>query len=176
MSDGGCNGYRPADRGWGRGDRPVIHVSWKDAKAYVAWLSRKTGERYRLLSESEWEYAARAGTTTKYHWGNSFDNSRANNGFKTITVGGYAANEFGLHDMHGNVWEWIEDCWHDSYAGAPNDGRAWTSGGECTRRVMRGGSWSSNPGNLRAADRRRYGVDGWNSDIGFRVARTLFTP
>ena len=132
VSGGGCNGYRPHDLGWGRGKRPVIHMNWKDAKAYVAWLSRETGERYRLLSESEWEYAARAGTTTKYHWGNSFDNSRANisrpsmitgtfgaSGDKTVPVGGYAPNEFGLHDVHGNVSEWVEDCWHGSYEGAP---------------------------------------------------------
>jgi formylglycine-generating enzyme required for sulfatase activity len=151
-------------------------VSWDDAKAYVSWLKNQTGSEYRLLSEAEWEYAARAGTTTKYHWGNSFDEGRANNGAGTVPVGRYEANRFGLHDMLGNVWEWVEDCWHDSYAGAPTDGRAWTSGDGCSRRVLRGGSWVNYPRVLRAADRD------WNGDgnrldfIGFRVARTLFTP
>jgi formylglycine-generating enzyme required for sulfatase activity len=182
VSDGSCNGYRPLDRHGdhagrsdGRGKRPVIHVGWKDAKAYVAWLSRETGERYRLLSESEWEYAARAGTTTKYHWGNSFDNSRAYIGDKTVPVGGYAPNEFGLHDVHGNVSEWVEDCWHGSYEGAPSDGRAWTSGDDCGRRVLRGGSSSRR---LRSTRAYYTWVD-WDYRIdynGFRVARTLFTP
>ncbi len=108
VAGGGCGGYRPNDEGWGRGERPVINVSWKDAKSYVAWLSREAGHEYRLLSEAEWEYAARAGTTTKYHWGNSFDSSRVNNGSRTVPVGGFAANAFGLHDMHGNVMEWAE--------------------------------------------------------------------
>ena len=177
VAGGGCGGYRPNDGGWGRGDRPVINVSWKDAKSYVAWLSREAGHEYRLLSEAEWEYAARAGTTTKYHWGYIFFSSRVNSdGRKTVPVGSYAANGFGLHDMHGNVWEWVEDCWHDSYAGAPSDGRAWASGGDCSLRVLRGGSWINYPRILRAAYRYLDVVDFRVNKIGFRVARTLFTP
>jgi formylglycine-generating enzyme required for sulfatase activity len=185
VSDGGCNGYRVRDLFQGRGKQPITDMNWKGAKAYVAWLSRETGERYRLLSESEWEYAARAGTTTKYHWGNSFDNSGAHIGYKTVLVGGHAPNEFGLHDVHGNVSEWVEDCWHGSYEGAPSDGRAWTSGDDCGRRVLRGGSSS------RRLNRHIWDVDYFRgransrSDLmlpmrfnydGFRVARTLFTP
>lgn len=173
VAGGGCGGYRPNDRGWGRGERPVINVSWKDAKSYVAWLSREAGHEYRLLSEAEWEYAARAGTTTKYHWGNRFDSGRANNWSQTVPVGEYPTNAFGLHDMHGNVWEWVEDCWHYSYAGAPSDGQPWTSGGHCDLRVLRGGSWYDNPRSLRAASRYRDGgADRYDND-GFRIARTL---
>ena len=155
VSGGGCNGYRPDDRGWGRGNRPVIHVSHKDAKAYTAWLSRKTGHSYRLPSEAEWEYAARAGTTTRFHFGNSISSSQANYGGnkgKTVPVGSYPANGFGLHDVHGNVYEWVEDCWHKSYAGAPSDTNVWKTG-DCSRRVLRGGSWGNAASYLRAAYR-----------------------
>ena len=131
VRDGGCNNgpveKAGGDNGWGKGRRPVIEVNWEDAKAYAAWLSKKTGKPYRLLTEAEWEYAARAGTTTAYFWGDRFDTSRANNGRKTVEVGRYRPNAWGVHDMHGNVWEWTEDCWNDSYKGAPVDGSAWTS-------------------------------------------------
>ena len=141
VAAGGCNDYRPADRGWGRGARPVISVNWNDAQAYVTWLSRKTGKSYRLLSESEWEYVARAGTTTRYHTGDTITSSQANfNVGRTVEVGSYPANAFGLHDVHGNVWEWTQDCWNGSYRGAPANGSAWESG-ICARRVVRGGSW-----------------------------------
>ena len=182
VSAGGCNGYRPGDREWGRGSRPVINVSWADAQAYVAWLSGETGKTYRLPSESEWEYAARAGTTTTYSWGNQISHNQANcdgcgsrwDDDRTAPVGAFAPNAFGLHDMHGNVWEWVEDCWNDSYYGAPTQGEAWMSG-DCAKRVLRGGSWISLPRNLRSANR-----DGGTTAIrsygnGFRVARTL-TP
>ena len=192
VSDGGCGDHRPDDEGWGRGRRPAVNVSWTDARAYVSWLSRKSGEAYRLPSESEWEYAARAGSTTKYHFGNaesslcgygnhadsSTDYSRRNQacsdgiGKMTAPVGSYAPNAFGLHDMHGNVWEWTEDCWNGTYAGAPAGGSAWLSG-DCTRRVLRGGSWLSSPGNLRAANRDRNPTGYRSSSLGFRVARTL---
>lgn len=186
VSDGGCNGYRPKDRGWGRGNRPVIYVSWYDAKAYVAWLSRKTGKRYRLPSEAEWEYAARAGTTTPFHFGSTISSDRANyNGrrtygsgrkgvyrAKTIPVGSFPSNAFGLHDVHGNVWEWVEDCWNDSYVGAPSDGSAWTSG-HCNTREMRGGSWTYGPGSVRSAFPNWNPSDSRAYDGGFRVARTL---
>ena len=137
VSDGGCNGYRPDDLGWGRSDRPVFHISWQDAKTYVKWLSRKTGKKYRLLSEAEWEYAARATSQTMFPWGNSIGSGYANcdgcgsvwDDDLTAPVGSFAPNAFGLHDMHGNVYEWVEDCWHSDYEGAPSDGSAWTSGG-----------------------------------------------
>ena len=177
VSDGGCGGYRPDDVGWGRGERPAINVSWNDAKAYVRWLSGRTGEAYRLLSESEWEYVARAGTTGPYHFGLSLSSSQANYGNnrgETVPVGSYPANAFGLHDVHGNVWEWVEDCWNDSYHGAPSDGSAWESG-ECGRRVLRGGSWSLIPGFLRSAYRNWLTSGLRDVYYGFRVARTL-TP
>jgi formylglycine-generating enzyme required for sulfatase activity len=167
---------QPNDRNWGRGRRPVINVSWNDAKAYVEWLSQVTGQPYRLPSEAEWEYAARAGTTTRYSWGN--DNITAENANygrsvgKTTEVGTYPANPWGLHDMHGNVSEWVEDCWNDSYQGAPSDGSAWTSG-DCRLRVRRGGSWINTPEFLRSADRLWDNSDLRNNYVGFRVARTL---
>ena len=186
VSDGGCGGYRPGDRGWGRGSRPVIYVSWNDAQAYVRWLSGKTGKSYRLLSESEWEYVARAGTTTPFHTGATISTDQANyNGNftygsgrkgesreRTMPVGSFAANAWGLHDVHGNVCEWTEDCWNASYVGAPDDGGAWTRG-DCSRRVLRGGSWSYFPRNACSAARSSNvtGVRYWNT--GFRVARTF---
>ena len=187
--DFGC-GIFGDDEGWGRGARPVINVSWNDAQEYVGWLSEKTGQAYRLLSESEWEYAARAGTTTPYHFGWTISTDQANYNYhadytygpgkkriyrgKTVPVGQFPANEFGLHDVHGNVWEWVQDCWNDSYDGAPRDGTAWENG-DCTGRVLRGGSWLSGPRNLRSAG-RGWNTTGYRDDIfGFRVARTL-TP
>ena len=179
VSGGGCGGHRPDDEGWGRGRQPVINVSWEDAQAYVDWLSRKTGEDYRLLSEAEWEYAARAGTTTRYHWGDDIGRNRANcygdcgdSWEFTAPVGSFAANGFGLHDMHGNAWEWVEDCWNGSYAGAPTDGSAWESG-DCDRRVLRGGSSRYDPVFLRAANRLGYESGSRFNYYGFRVARTL---
>ncbi len=183
--DDGCFHF-PHDNGWGRGDRPVINVHWVDAKEYVDWLSRRTGERYRLLSESEWEYVARAGTSTPYHFGSTISTDQANScnvsGFtvvcrkQTVPVGSFPANDFGLHDVHGNAWEFVEDCWHGSYDGAPRDGSAWTTGGDCDRRVQRGGSWHDPAWRLRSAHRRaRSGI--WGKTrygfSGFRVARTL---
>ena len=170
----------PYDWGWGRGGRPVIDVSWEDATAYAEWLSAGTGQRYRLPSEAEWEYAARAGTTTAYSWGNDIGQSRANcygcgsrwDEEQTAPAGSFAANAWGLHDMHGNVWEWVEDCWHDSYAQAPADGSASTRG-NCGRRVLRGGSWDNNPRDLRSAVRYRSDVGLRYSGVGFRLARTL---
>ncbi|MCY4531299.1 MAG: formylglycine-generating enzyme family protein [Gammaproteobacteria bacterium] len=179
--DGGCNGYRPDDLGWERGSRPVVRVSWEDAQTYVSWLSRSTGENYRLPSESEWEYAARAGSTTQYNWGNDISRNRANcNGCgsqwnrQTAPVGSFTANAFGLHDMHGNVFEWVQDCGNLSYAGAPTDGSAWVHG-NCDIRVLRGGSWSGSSRPLRAAYRFGLTADYRSFEFGFRVARTL-TP
>ena len=188
VSAGGCT-HRPGDRGWGRGRRPVMNVSWHDAQQFVRWLSRVTGKRYRLPSEAEWEYAARAGTRTAYPWGTRASHTYANYGkdeccgghaagrdrwIHTAPVGSFPPNRFGLYDMQGNVWEWVEDCWHRTYRGAPVTGRAWLSGGNCRERVYRGGSWDRYPQVLRSAYRFKY-LAGWRSggEIGFRVSRTL---
>jgi len=173
ISDGGCGNYRLIDWDWGRGNHPAINVSWDDAKEYVAWLSRKTGQEYRLLSETEWEYAARGGATTQYSWGNSIGSGNANcsgcgskwDTAKTSPVGSFRPNGFGLFDVHGNVWEWVEDCWHDNYNDAP--------GGECGERVLRGGSLVSGPRNLRAATRSWDAADYRLVVNGFRIARML---
>lgn len=184
---GGCNGYRPDDRRFGQDRRPLINVSWDDAKSYVGWLSRKTGERYRLLSEAEWEYAARAGTEEAFHFGSTISTDRANyDGMhtyewgrtgvyrgQTLPVGSFPRNRFGLHDLHGNVGEWVEDCWHDDYRGAPPDGDAWLGSGDCGRRVMRGGGWNAGPVFLRSANRTPVNAASRYDYIGFRVARTL---
>ena len=169
--------------GFSQTDRdPAVCVNWEDARAYVGWLSGKTGKKYRLLSESEWEYAARAGTTTRYWWGNAIGRNRANckdcgsrwDNEQTAPVGRFGANDFGLHDMHGNVFEWVGDCWNDGYEGAPSGGRAWESG-NCGRRVLRGGSWNLLPRHLRAASRDWVDTGYRGNLFGFRVARTL-TP
>ena len=175
---------KPDDEGWGRGNHPVINVSWEDARGYVKWLSQETGQRYRLPSEAEWEYAARAGSTTKYSWGNSPSGRHANadedygwpsDGYEyTAPTGSFIPNQFGLYDMSGNVYEWVEDCWHENYAGAPVDGSAWVRGGNCDGRVLRGGSFNSRPAWVRSATRGWGGAayrDG--SDVGFRLVRTL---
>ena len=175
---GGCGGYIPDDRDWGRGNRPVMNVSWDDAKSYVRWLSQKTGHRYGLLSESEWEYVARAGTMTAYSWGNEIGRNRANcygcgsiwDGEKTAQVGSFMANAWGTHDMHGNVWEWVEDCSNYDYDGAPSDGSAWTSG-NCNYRVLRGGSWNNRPWVLRSENRLSLATENRSSYLGFRVVR-----
>ena len=174
-ADGGCDGYRPSDRGWGRGNRPVINVSWRDAQAYINWLSEKTGKDYRLLSEAEWEYAARAGTRTRYSFGNEMTPRNANysgSTGKTQPVGSYKTNGFGLYDVHGNVWEWVQDCWNGNYREAPTDGNAWERG-DCSRRVMRGGSWGSNSRDLRSASRYTFQTGYRGSNLGFRVAQTI---
>ena len=164
VSGGGCvSNKSPSDRGWGKGRRPVIHVSWNDAKEYATWLSRKTGKSYRLLSEAEWEYAARAGTALRYSWGNDAGQGNANcagcgsqwDNKQTAPVGSFKPNAFGLNDMHGNVWEWCEDAY------------------DASSRVLRGGSWYYNPLNLRSAVRLRLQPSVRGNDVGFRLARTL---
>jgi formylglycine-generating enzyme required for sulfatase activity len=188
-----CNDHRPDDRGFGRGNRPVINVSWDDAKAYVRWLSRETGKEYRLPSESEWEYMARAGATSKYPFGDSesslceygngadrdarfsWKNESCSDGYErgTAPVGSFKPNNFGVYDTVGNTFEFVEDCWHDGYAEAPKDGSAWTSGGDCSMRVLRGGSAVDGPGNLRSANRYRNSTSIRNYNSGFRIARNL---
>jgi formylglycine-generating enzyme required for sulfatase activity len=176
VKGGGCNGHVPGDEGWGRGRQPVINVSWLEAQAYVQWLNSQPTKgrgKYRLLSEAEWEYAARAGTTTAFSFGNNITPAQARfNSDRTAAVGSFPANRFGLHDMHGNVWEWTEDCWNDSYAGAPSNGGVWRTG-DCSRRVLRGGSWGNIPQFLRSAYRRRSDPSFRVDYFGFRVARTL---
>ena len=168
------------ERSWGRGKQPLINVDWRDAHAYVAWLSRESGAWYRLLSEAEWEYVARAGSETAYGWGEEVGENRANcrgcgsrwDAEQTASVGSFGANAFGLYDVHGNVKEWVEDCWNDNYAGAPTDGTAWTQG-KCGTRVVRGGSWLDEPGKLRSAVRSAYSHRTDTDTVGFRVARTV---
>lgn len=183
-------GFRQTDRD------PVVCVNWAEAKAYVRWLSSETGKEYRLLSESEWEYVARAGTTTSRYWGKSesgqcvhangadkaagrrygdWKTAKCEDGHvRTSPVGSFSPNGFGLHDVPGNVWEWVEDCWNDGYAGAPDDGSAWLRG-DCGLRVLRGGSWDSYPVLLRSAYRSWFVSSLRFDNVGFRLARTL-TP
>ena len=180
VAAGGCGGHRPADEGWGRGNRPVINVSWTDARSYAAWLSGRTGKAYRLLSEAEWEYAARAGSSTTYSWGDRPGRNRANcrdcgsrwDDRRTAPAGSFAANAFGLHDMHGNVWEWVADCRRKNYEGAPADGRV-RENGDCGRRMARGGSWRVPRELLRVAFRDAGDFAMRDLSVGFRVARTL---
>jgi formylglycine-generating enzyme required for sulfatase activity len=190
----GCDGRPTSDTAYGRGRKPLINVSWDQAQAYVNWFSRMTGKPYRLLTEAEWEYAARAGTQTAYSFGNdpaeicryangadqSFRRG-GNNGEiascddgqeLTAPVGSYSPNAFGLYDMHGNVWEWVQDCYVDSYKEAPTDGSSVPDKEGCPR-VIRGGSWYRDPLSLRSAIRYRYHPDVHGDALGFRLARTL---
>lgn len=197
--DSGVAGHATSwhDPGYPQTDRdPVVCVSWGDAWAYAAWLGRTTGRPYRLLTEAEWEYAARGGTATARYWDGGADaacgyanvhdaTSLRLNGFDwqahvcddgaahTVPVGSYAANPFGLHDMLGNVAEWVEDCRHDGYEGAPADGSAWRGGDECGHRMIRGGSWASGPSYVYAASRNWEVISIGNAGLGFRVARDL---
>jgi formylglycine-generating enzyme required for sulfatase activity len=166
-------------------------VSWNDTQAYIQWLNQTSGKTYRLLSEAEREYAARAGSQTAFWWGDSIHTGQANydgtgktynNSPRgewrkaTVPVNSFKANPFGLYNVHGNVWEWVEDCFHDNYSGAPSDGSAWTTGCSGNRRVLRGGSWSDVPAGLRSAGRLRLTPDDRIDFGGFRLARTLLTP
>ena len=172
---------RVADEGWGRGRRPVINVSWHDVVAYTNWLSESTGGIYRLPSEAEWEYAARAGKEMIYSWGNEMEGNRANcrdcgsrwdEMLKTAPVGSFEDTDWGLHDIHGNVWEWVQDCWNETYDSAPADGSAWEND-NCTKRIGRGGSWNYRTIDVRFANRGKFPEDTKRNDIGFRVVRTV---
>jgi formylglycine-generating enzyme required for sulfatase activity len=200
VTGGGCDGYKPFDPDMRRGKQPVVNVTQGDARSYLRWLSAVTGKTYRLLSEAEYEYATRAGTTTLYPWGDEMpvddapcfgcaaspeSDAKANcNGCGTGSggvqeeVGIFPANKFGLYDMVGNVSEWTEDCYHDNYTGAPADGSAWlqANGGDCNQRIVRGGSWSDGPDFVRSASRYWMGSTARNSTTGFRVGRTLLAP
>ena len=193
---GGCT-TNPDDMGYGRGKRPVIKVNWQDTQQYVAWLSAKTGKNYRLPSEAEWEYAARAGTKTRFSWGDGSEwvcadanvldvSGRASHPkwnwsvicddghSETAPVGSYKPNPWGLYDMSGNVWEWTQDCWHPDYTNAPASGAAWLErdDGECSRRVNRGGGWGNNPRTIRTSTRDADGVENSGDALGFRVVRS----
>jgi formylglycine-generating enzyme required for sulfatase activity len=178
---GGC--VAASDGGFDRGTQPAIYVSWDDAQQYVAWFSKMTGQTYRLLSEAEWEYVARAGSTTAYPWGGEIGKDNANcsgcdsrwDGKSPAPVGSFAPNAFGLHDINGNVWEWCEDGWHPDYQGAPPGGSVW-QGGDPSLRVLRGGSWNSHPQDVRSANRYGDLPIVRNFIVGFRVARTLLPP
>jgi formylglycine-generating enzyme required for sulfatase activity len=188
VTGGGCSDYRPADQGWGRGRQPVINVDWNDARQYVQWLRKVTGKNYRLLSDAEYEYATRAGTTTAFPWGDEIKlngMAMANcNGCgsqwdnrQPAPVGSFQPNKFGLYDMVGNVSEWVEDCYHASYDGAPKDGAAVSD--DCSvrsARVVRGGSWYKQPPLIQSTTRYGSSADTRSNSLGFRVARTLAGP
>jgi formylglycine-generating enzyme required for sulfatase activity len=178
LSEKGCKS-RPSDRGWGRNRNPVMNVSWLDAKDFAAWLSQKTGQKYRLPTEAEWEYAARANTRSTYWWGADAGAKRANcqdcstgQPQKTLPVGSFPPNAFGLYDTSGNVAEWVEDCWHQDYHGAPTDGSAWATD-RCQLRVLRGGAFDSSSNYVTTASRFRYDYDVPYSANGFRLVREL---
>jgi formylglycine-generating enzyme required for sulfatase activity len=186
---GGCKSNpTPSDEGWGKGRQPVINLSWDDAMEYVTWLSQSTGKTYRLLSEAEWEYAARAGTTSPFSTGQKITSDQAN--FQTplkdddsgnrdgeyreqaVKVGSFPANPWGLHDVHGNVRQWVHDVWREDYTGAPIDGSA-RLGEESSPHVLRGGSWYSFATDIRSASRHKDLSDYRSAEIGFRIARDL---
>ena len=189
-AEGACT-QKPADETWGRGKRPVINVSWRDAGELVAWLSRNAGKAYRLPTEAEWEYAARGvtdasaphppfatGSTINYRQANydaNFVYADGKMGLfrqKTVDVGTFKGNAFGLYDMHGNVWEWVQDCYRDSYRDAPTDGSAVTAR-DCSLRILRGGSWNYYPQLLRSAYRYATAPEVRLDMVGLRVARSL---
>lgn len=177
VSAGACRSAKKDD-GFGQGSRPVTNVSWEDARKYASWLSSKTGQTYRLLTEAEWEYAARAGSDARWSFGGdesrlgSFGWYLSNSNGGTQPVGGKGANAFGLYDMHGNVWEWVEDCYEAGYSTQLSDGSAFTKS-SCSARVLRGGSWLYTPLFLRSALRYRYSPGSRSYDLGFRLARAL---
>ncbi|WP_460450354.1 formylglycine-generating enzyme family protein [Alsobacter sp. SYSU BS001988] len=178
VAEGGC-AFSPSDRGAGRGSRPVGNVDWNDAQQFVGWLSKKTGKSYRLPTESEWEFAARAGTTTTYPWGKAMEKGKAHcmgcnpePAANAVATGSFPPNAFGLYDMVGNVAEWVEDCWNDSFKSAPTDGSAWTRP-RCQERVLRGGSFTNDQRYVRSASRYKYDYDVRFYANGLRVARDL---
>lgn len=189
VSEGGCNGYRPSDNGWGKGKRPVTNISYDDIQSYILWLNKKTGLAYRLPSEAEWEYVARAGKQLPFSTGSgqaisdrfaNFNgkfpygpNAQAGDYIrKTVPVGSYPANSFGVYDIHGNVYEFVSDCYVAGHSGNPGDGSP-RRDGDCDARIIRGGSWVTHGYQMRAAKRLRYTKEHRYDDFGFRLARTL---
>jgi formylglycine-generating enzyme required for sulfatase activity len=173
----------PEDENFGRGDLPVIFVSWNDAVAYAGWLSQQTGKHYRLPTEAEWEYVARGGAETTYWWGEEVKQGFANcigcgsrwDGKQTAPVGSFNPNGFGLYDTAGNVAEWVQDCWHKNYEGAPVDGSAWEQkdGGDCGRRGVRGGLWRLAAASVRSSNRLWNSPHYRNRGLGFRIVRDI---
>ena len=180
LADGVCK-RDPDDHKWGRGRRPIVNISWSDTQEYTAWLSKKTGRKYRLLSEAEWEYAARAGTTTGYWWGNKLKKKYANcrkcgtpwSGKKSAPVGSFKPNPWGIYDMHANIWEWVQDCWTNDHKGAPSDGSARTDG-NCERKSVRGGSWYYYSQVAKSPSRDSHPIHLWSYNIGIRLAVSLY--
>ncbi len=185
----GCD-YVPSDDGFSDDNMPVRYVSWDDVNVFIEWLNEVTGGQYRLPTESEWEYAARAGTTTPFNTGSCITVEQANfegNAYtaagcdvegeyikRAVPVASYPANAFGLHDMHGNMWEWMADCWHWNYEGAPNDGSAWMgTDSACERHVMRGGAWHGAVSYMRSAYRFRFPKEARSGGLGFRLAHDI---
>jgi len=185
----GCS-YEPETNGWIEPGMPVRYISWDDVQVFIAWLNAETNSHYRLPSEAEWEYAARAGTVTPFNTGHCITDQQANfegNAFKAaecyqegknrkkvLPVASFPPNAFGLHDMHGNVWEWVEDCWHQNYDNAPTDGSAWQGAdSECERHTMRGGTWHGAVSYMRSAYRFRYPKEIRTGGLGFRLARSI---
>lgn len=189
VREGGCDGYKPSDNGWGRGKRPVTNISYNDIMSYIDWLNAKTGLEYRLPSEAEWEYVARAGKQLPFSTrsGLAISDKSANFNGKfpygpgaepgaykrqTVPVGSYPANEFGVHDIHGNVYEFVSDCYVPGHSGNPGDGSP-RRDGDCDARIIRGGSWVTHGYQMRAAKRLRYTMEHRYDDFGFRLARTI---
>ena len=176
VAAGACK-YTPPDQGQGRGERPVTNLSWDDTQEFVAWMSKISGKPYRLPSEAEWEYSARAGSTSAYWWGKDVEKGRAQCAEcgdtvtgKTVPAASFHPNAFGLYDTAGNAAEWVQDCWNANFKGAPSDGSAWTAG-DCTQRVLRGGSFTDKAIAVRSSARFRYDEDVRYYANGFRVAR-----
>ncbi len=187
VSDGGCNGNIPDDFGFGRGKRPVFNISWNSAQAYITWLNAKSGQVYRLLTEAEWEYMARASATTSYTTGDTITTDQANfnnnphntrigdtiNRNMTLPVGSFAPNKFGIYDVEGNVTEYTQDCWHESYENAPSNGDAWIKDGACEKRVARGGAWGDTLTGVRLSSRGAFLYYRTSVSYGFRLAKSL---
>lgn len=193
VADSACfrpNHFRPGaedEPGWKRGRHPVLQVSWHHVQQYIRWLNGKTGRSYRLPTEAEWEYMARAGTTTIYNTGDTITTDQANfrgrnaarpttHGakiFQALPVGSFAPNSFGIYDVHGSVAEWTQDCWHETYDGAPTDGSAWKDGEACERYVIRGGNWGNGYRSIRSSIRTGYKPHRFSVSFGFRLARDL---
>ena len=179
--DGGGCPRDPDSHKWGRGKRPVINMSWTEAQGYVKWLAKKTGRPYRMLSEAEWEYAARAGTTTHYWWGDKLKKKYANcrkcgskwSGKKSAPVGSFKPNPWGIYDMHANIWEWTSDCWNKTHAFAPTDQTPRTDG-NCDRRTVRGGSWYYFPQLARSVSRDSHPQHLWSYNVGIRLGLPLY--